>query len=188
MSVAVQNTEERILMRSERNPLSIPSDVKVVADGQNFTFSSSKGTLTYVVHSAVKCTIDGELISFELLNLKARPQVGTARARIQNIIKGLTIGFQKKLMLVGVGYKAKLEGSSKISLSLGKSHPDVYDVPSQVKVEMPNQTEIVLSSIDNVLLGQVAANIRALRSPEPYKGKGIRYDDEVITLKEVKKQ
>ena len=188
MSVAVQNTEERILMRAERNPLVVPSSVNVVAEGQTFTFSSSKGTLTFCVHPAVKCTLDDGKISFELVNLKAKSQVGTARKRIQNIILGLTEGFQKKLLLVGVGYKAKLEGTSKINLNLGKSHPDIYNVPSDVKIEMPNQTEIVLTSIDNVLLGQVAANIRSLRPPEPYKGKGIRYHDEVITVKEVKKQ
>lgn len=188
MSVVAQNTEERILMRAERNPISIPSDIKVVAEGQLLTFTSAKGSLSYSVHPAVNCTLDGDTISFELVNVKSKSQVGTTRARIQNIIVGLTIGFQKKLMLVGVGYKAKLEGSSKVVLNLGKSHPDVYEIPGAVKIEMPNQTEIVLSSIDNVLLGQVAANIRSLRPPEPYKGKGIRYHDETITLKEVKKQ
>ena len=188
MTHAEVNTEKRILMRAERNPLAIPEAVTVKTEGQTFTFSSSKGTLAYNVHRDVSCSIADGVISFELTNPKAKEQVGTTRKRIENILKGLTTGFEKKLLLVGVGYKAKLEGSSKINLSLGKSHPDIYNVPAAVSITMPNQTEIVLQSIDNVLLGQVAANIRALRPPEPYKGKGIRYSDESISLKEVKKQ
>ncbi|MEE3002757.1 MAG: 50S ribosomal protein L6 [Pseudomonadota bacterium] len=182
------NTEKRILMRAERNPLTIPEAVTVKVEGQTFSFSSTKGSMSYNLHPDVTFSITDGVISFTLTNPKSREQVGTARKRIENILKGLTVGFEKKLLLVGVGYKAKLEGSSKINLSLGKSHPDIYDVPAAVTVTMPNQTEIVLQSIDNVLLGQVAANIRSLRPPEPYKGKGIRYSDESISLKEVKKQ
>ena len=188
MALDAKNIEEKILMRAERNPVEIPEAITVVNEGSKYTFSSVKGSLTYDVHSDVLCEFKDKVMTFSLLNPKSRSQVGTAKARIINILEGITKGYEKKLLLVGVGYKAKLEGSNKLMLSLGKSHPDIYNIPEDVKISLPNQTEIILTSIDKVKLGQVAADIRSLRSPEPYKGKGIRYADEVISLKEVKKQ
>jgi large subunit ribosomal protein L6 len=180
--------ESRILMRAERTPLVIPEGVQVEQQGLQYTFTSSKGSLSYRVHTDVDCKIEGNAIHLSLLNLKSKSQVGTTRARFQNIIQGLTAGFEKKLLLVGVGYKANLEGASRLVLNLGKSHKDIYEIPAGISINLPNQTEIILAGIDKVQLGQVAADIRSLRPPEPYKGKGIRYSDEVISLKEVKKQ
>jgi len=188
MALDAKNVEERILMRAERNPVTIPEGITVANEGNKYTFSSAKGSLTYDVHADVLCSLKDNVISFSLVNVKSKSQVGTAKTRINNILEGITKGYEKKLLLVGVGYKAKLEGSNKLVLNLGKSHNDVYIVPADVKITLPNQTEINLTSIDKVRLGQVAADIRSLRSPEPYKGKGIRYADEVISLKEVKKQ
>ena len=187
MSVS-ENTVERVLMRAERTPLVVDEKVKVEVDGKKFTFTGPKGTLSYNVHNHVGCEFKEQAIVFSLLNIKSKSQLGTTKARMSNILEGVTKGFQKKLQLVGVGYKVKLEGSNKLVLNLGKSHPDTYTLPESVKVEVPSQTEILLTSIDKVVLGQVAAEIRAFRPPEPYKGKGVRYSDEVIILKEVKKQ
>lgn len=188
MSQDTVKMENRILTRAERTPLVVPEGVQIEQQGLQYTFTSSKGSLSYRVHADVGCKVEDNQIYFTLLNLKSKQQVGTARARIQNIIQGLTAGFEKKLLLVGVGYKAALEGSNRLVLSLGKSHKDIYEIPAGVSINLPNQTEIILTGMDKVQLGQVAADIRAFRSPEPYKGKGIRYSDEVISLKEVKKQ
>jgi large subunit ribosomal protein L6 len=112
---------------------------------------------------------------------------GTMRALVANMVNGVTKGFEKKLTLVGVGYKAQAQGA-KLNLSLGFSHPIVHDMPNGIKVETPTQTEIVIKGIDKQLVGQVAAEVRAYRSPEPYKGKGVRYADEVVVIKETKKK
>jgi large subunit ribosomal protein L6 len=112
---------------------------------------------------------------------------GTMRALVANMMSGVTKGFEKKLTLVGVGYKAQAQGA-KLNLSLGFSHPVVHDMPNGIKVETPTQTEIVIKGIDKQLVGQVAAEVRAYRSPEPYKGKGVRYADEVVVIKETKKK
>ena len=114
-------------------------------------------------------------------------QAGTARAIVNNMVTGVASGFEKKLTLIGVGYRAQVQGSS-VNLSLGFSHPVVYNLPQGVTAEAPSQTEIVLKSADRQLLGQVAAEIRALRPPEPYKGKGVRYSDEYVRRKEAKKK
>ena len=188
MSQDTVKMESRILTRAERTPVVIPEGVQVEQQGLQYTFTTNKGALSYRIHPDVGCKIEDNKIHLTLLNLKSKCQVGTTRARFQNIIQGLTAGFEKKLLLVGVGYKANLEGSSRLILNLGKSHKDIYEIPAGVSLTLPNQTEIILASVDKVLLGQVAADIRALRSTEPYKGKGIRYSDEVISLKEVKKQ
>lgn len=178
-----------VLMKPERNPVVIPSSVTVKQEGNSFTFSSSAGTLSYQVHEHVGVRQEEDKLYFSLLNPKFRCQVGTARTNISNIIIGLTEGYTKKLNLVGVGYKAKLEGAALV-LNLGKSHPDRYDIPKDVKITLPSQTEIELSSIDKQLLGLVAANIRSFRpaKDDPYKGKGVRDADKTIVLKEVKKK
>jgi large subunit ribosomal protein L6 len=109
------------------------------------------------------------------------------RALVNNMVTGVTKGFEKKLTLIGVGYKAQAQGS-KLNLSLGYSHPIVHEMPNGIKVETPTQTEIIIKGIDRQLVGQVAAEVRSYRSPEPYKGKGIRYSDEVVVIKETKKK
>ena len=118
---------------------------------------------------------------------EANAMSGTLRALVNNMVNGVTKGFEKKLSLVGVGYRAQAQGD-KLNLSLGFSHPVVHQMPAGVKVETPSQTEIVIKGVDKQKVGQTAAEIRAYRSPEPYKGKGVRYVDEVVTLKETKKK
>ena len=189
MTTSLKKDSSVILMNPDRNPVVIPSSVTVKQEGNKFTFSSSAGTLNYQVHHQIGVRQEEDKLYFSLLNPKFRCQVGTARTNIGNIIIGLTEGYNKKLNLVGVGYKAKLEGSV-LTLNLGKSHPDKYDIPKDVKITLPSQTEIQLSSIDKQLLGLVAANIRNFRpaKSDPYKGKGVRDADKVIVLKEVKKK
>lgn len=132
--------------------------------------------------------VDGQLTFVAANDTKqANAMSGTARALINNIVKGVTEGFEKKLQLIGVGYRAQAQGKT-LNLSLGFSHPVVYEMPEGVNVQTPSQTEIILSGADKQVVGQVAAEIRAFRSPEPYKGKGVRYANEVVVMKETKKK
>jgi large subunit ribosomal protein L6 len=117
----------------------------------------------------------------------ARAMSGTMRALVNNMVQGVSKGFERKLLLVGVGYRAQAQGD-KLNLSLGFSHPVVHQMPAGVKVETPTQTEVLIKGVDKQLVGQVAAEVRAYRQPEPYKGKGVRYADEVVSLKETKKK
>jgi large subunit ribosomal protein L6 len=163
--------------------------VQVTLVGQQLSIKGSKGALSMELHPNVEMVhVDAEL------RVKARDEskqsiahAGTARALANNIVVGVSEGFQKKLLLVGVGYRAQAQGN-KLNLSLGFSHPVVYDLPEVVTAETPTQTEIILKSINKQVLGQVAAEIRAYRPPEPYKGKGIRYADEKVVIKETKKK
>ncbi|HET9045521.1 MAG TPA: 50S ribosomal protein L6 [Casimicrobiaceae bacterium] len=136
---------------------------------------------------AVRIEKDGEQLVFKPASDEARALQGTLRALVANMVKGVTQGFEKKLTLVGVGYRAQAAGD-KINLSLGFSHPVVHSMPKGVKVATPQQTEIVVTGIDKQQVGQVAAEIRAYRPPEPYKGKGVRYADERVVIKETKKK
>ncbi|WP_294614746.1 50S ribosomal protein L6 [uncultured Gilliamella sp.] len=167
----------------------IPAGVEVKLSGQVITIKGKNGELTRSINNAV-------VINQEENNIKFAPrdghadawaQAGTARALINAMVIGVTEGFTKKLQLVGVGYRAQVKGST-IGLSLGYSHPIEHQLPKGVTAECPSQTEIVLKSADKQLIGQVAADIRAYRRPEPYKGKGVRYADEVVRTKEAKKK
>ncbi|NRA60162.1 MAG: 50S ribosomal protein L6, partial [Psychrobium sp.] len=147
------------------------------------------GTLTRVFNAAVALTVEDNAVKFGPTPGSADgwAQAGTARALVNNMIKGTTVGFEKKLTLVGVGYRAKASGN-KIDLQLGFSHPVSHVLPEGVTGETPSQTEIILKGVDNQAVNQVAAEIRAYRPPEPYKGKGVRYSDEVVRRKEAKKK
>ena len=177
------------MSRVAKSPVSLPDGVDVTLNGQNVSIKGKKGTLELEVHSSVEVKQDEKVLTFAPRSgsKEANSQAGTARALINNMVTGVSAGFEKKLQLVGVGYRAKASGST-LNLTLGFSHPVDYALPEGVKAETPSQTDIVLTSANKQLLGQVAAEIRAFRPPEPYKGKGVRYADEHIRRKEAKKK
>jgi large subunit ribosomal protein L6 len=177
------------MSRVAKNPVQLPSGVDVIIKGQNLTVKGGKGTLDLVINSNVLVTQEENVLTFAARDGGKQSQAltGTTRALVNNMVTGVSTGFERKLQLVGVGYRAKAAGNV-LNLSLGLSHPVDYEVPNGVSVETPTQTEIVLKSSDKQLLGQVAADIRAFRPPEPYKGKGVRYSDETVLRKEAKKK
>jgi len=177
------------MSRIAKYPVPLPKGVELnVASGQ----ISIKGPLGTIARSAdpnVEVKKDGEQIVFKALGNSnhANAMSGTMRALVANMVTGVTKGFERKLALVGVGFRAQAQGD-KLNLTLGFSHPVVHQMPKGVKVVTPTQTEIVITGVDKQLVGQVAAEVRAHRPPEPYKGKGVRYVNEVIVLKETKKK
>jgi large subunit ribosomal protein L6 len=177
------------MSRVAKNPIIVPKGAEISIAAGAISIKGPLGALTQTVHPAVKVAQnDGEL-TFEAMNesREANAMSGTMRALVSNMVNGVTKGFEKKLSLVGVGYRAQAQGD-KLSLSLGFSHPIVYRMPAGVKCETPTPTEIVIKGVDRQRVGQVAAEVRAFRSPEPYKGKGVRYVDEVVVIKETKKK
>ena len=177
------------MSRVAKSPVSLPDGVDVTLNGQSISIKGKKGTLELEVHTSVEVKQDENVLTFAPRSgsKEADAQAGTARALINNMVTGVSAGFEKKLQLVGVGYRAKASGST-LNLTLGFSHPVDYVLPEGVKAETPSQTDIVLTSANKQLLGQVAAEIRAFRPPEPYKGKGVRYADEHVRRKEAKKK
>ena len=172
-----------------KKPIELPTGVECKLEGQAISIKGSNGSFEYIIHDLVDIKQDENLLSFAAKNdeRKAWAMAGTMRQLTANMIIGVTVGFEKRLQLVGVGYRAKAEGS-KVNLTLGFSHPVVHEMPEGVTCETPSQTEIVLKGADKQKVGQVAAEIRAYRPPEPYKGKGVRYLDERIIRKEAKKK
>jgi len=177
------------MSRVAKSPVEVPAAVTVTLNGQSLSVKGSKGTLALQVHASVEVKHDNNVLTFAPRDgaKQSDALAGTTRALVNNMVRGVTQGFEKKLTLVGVGYRVKAEGNT-VNLSVGLSHPVNYTLPEGVTVETPSQTEIVLKGTDKQLLGQVAAEIRAYRQPEPYKGKGIRYSDEVVLRKEAKKK
>ncbi|NMG64563.1 50S ribosomal protein L6 [Azoarcus indigens] len=177
------------MSRVAKNPVAIPKGVEVTISAAEIAIKGPLGTLRQSIHPAVSVEKDGEAIVCKAKDGadNARAMSGTVRALVNNMVNGVTKGFERKLTLVGVGYRAQAQGD-KLNLSLGFSHPVVHQMPAGVKVETPSQTEVVIKGIDKQQVGQVAAEVRAYRSPEPYKGKGVRYSDEVVVLKETKKK
>lgn len=177
------------MSRIAKRGLSLPSGVEVKIDGQNLNIKGSKGVFDYTVHNDVEVAQEDNVLSFRPHNdvPGAWAQAGTTCAVMNNMMIGVSQGFEKKLQLVGVGYRAQAQGN-KVNLTLGFSHPVVHELPEGVTAETPSQTEIVLRGIDKQKVGQVAAEIRAYRPPEPYKGKGVKYADERIIRKEAKKK
>lgn len=178
-----------MLSRIAKTPLAIPSGVEVTINGSNVKVKGSLGLLEYTFNDTVEIVKDGSSI---VLNTKddtkfAKALSGTVHALLNNMITGVTKGFEKKLTILGVGYRAQAQGSN-LNLSLGFSHPVVVTAPEGIKLETPTQTEVLVKGIDKQLVGQCAANIRSYRPVEPYKGKGVRYADEVVVLKETKKK
>jgi len=177
------------MSRIAKNPVVLPKGVEVALTAGEITVKGPLGSLTHFILPAVKVEKEGEALVCGAIENQPNGSAmsGTMRALVGNMVTGVTKGFEKKLALVGVGYKAQAQGT-KLNLSLGFSHPIVHEMPNGIKVETPTQTEILIKGIDRQLVGQVAAEVRAYRSPEPYKGKGIRYADEVVTIKETKKK
>ena len=177
------------MSRVAKNPIPVPAGVEVNLSAATITIKGPQGTLTQSLTSHVSVQhADGKLQVIPTNDgTAANAMSGTTRALLANMVYGVSKGFERKLNLVGVGYRAQAQGN-KLSLSLGFSHPVEHLMPEGVKVETPTQTEILIKGSDKQKVGQVAADVRAYRSPEPYKGKGVRYADEVVSLKETKKK
>jgi len=171
-------------------PVAIPSGVELSQNGQELSVKGSKGQLQMNINSAVTMTLEDGQVGFapaDASNKKAEALTGTMKSLVNNMMTGVTQGFEKKLTLIGVGYRAKAQGN-KVDLSLGFSHPVAHELPEGVTAETPSQTEIIIRGIDKQQVGQTAADIRAYRPPEPYKGKGVRYTDEHVVRKDAKKK
>ena len=177
------------MSRVANSPVEIPKGVETNVSDTEILVKGSKGNLRLELHSSVAVARDGEILSISAKDgsRQANAMAGTFRSLINNMMQGVSVGFVKKLELQGVGYRAKAEGK-KINITVGYSHPINYQLPEGVSAETPSQTEIVISGADKQLVGQVAAEIRDFRPPEPYKGKGIRYADERVFRKEAKKK
>jgi large subunit ribosomal protein L6 len=177
------------MSRVAKNPIAVPAGVDVTLAAGEITVKGPLGTLKQRLHPSVSVEREGSELQCKALDgaVNANAMSGTTRALVNNMVTGVSKGFERKLNLVGVGYRAQAQGD-KLNLSLGFSHPVVHQMPAGIKVETPTQTEIVIKGVDKQVVGQVAAEIRAYRSPEPYKGKGVRYADEVVSLKETKKK
>ena len=177
------------MSRIAKNPVSVPKGVDLTLNGQELKAKGPKGELTLVVNDAISVKLEDDMLICAPQN-EGKPawaMAGTMRALINNIVLGVTNGFEKKLQLVGVGYRAQAKGNN-LNLTLGFSHPVDYPMPEGITIETPSQTEIIVKGVDKQKVGQVAAEIRAFRPPEPYKGKGVRYSDEHVARKEAKKK
>jgi large subunit ribosomal protein L6 len=170
-------------------PVTVPQGVDVSINNTQISVKGAGGTLSIAANALVKVVNEAGQVTFAPVDdsREANAMSGTLRQLVNNMVTGVTKGFEKKLTLVGVGYKAAAQGS-KLNLAVGYSHPVNIDMPEGIKVETPAPTEILIKGADRQRVGQVAAEIRAVRPPEPYKGKGIRYSDEKITIKETKKK
>ncbi|MBF6059054.1 MULTISPECIES: 50S ribosomal protein L6 [Thiomicrorhabdus] len=177
------------MSRIAKAPVTVPAGVEVMVNGSEVTVKSSKATLTKVFNDVVVINAsEGQVVCAPVEGAtNGWAQAGTVRSVINNMVIGVTEGFEKRLQLVGVGYRAKAAGNT-VDLTLGFSHPVVHQLPEGVTAETPTQTEIVVKGADKQAVGQVAAEIRAYRPPEPYKGKGVKYADERILRKEAKKK
>ena len=177
------------MSRVAKNPIVVPSGVEITLAASEISVKGPMGSMKQTLSSDVSVVREGDTLLCKAQNgtKQANAMSGTLRALLANMVHGVTKGFERKLTLVGVGYRAQAAGDT-LNLTLGFSHPVSYKMPDGVKVETPSQTEIVLKSSSKQKVGQVAAEIRAFREPEPYKGKGVRYSDEVVILKETKKK
>ncbi len=177
------------MSRVGKMPIAVPQGVDVKISAEAITVKGGNGTLSLPANGLVTVTQDGATLKVAPVNdtAAANAMSGTFRALLANTINGVSKGFEKKLTLVGVGFRAQAQGQ-KLNLQIGFSHPVVKDMPAGIKVETPSQTEILIKGADRQVVGQIAAEVRAFRPPEPYKGKGIRYADERVVLKETKKK
>jgi len=177
------------MSRVAKNPITIPKGVEVTLGEHEISVKGSKGTLTTKRNPLVDIKVEnGQIVVEDDRSDRIKNSMGgTIRANLANMVFGVSTGYERKLVLVGVGYRAQSKGTT-LSLSLGFSHPLDYEPPAGITIETPSQTEILIKGCNKQVVGQVAANIRAYRPPEPYKGKGVKYSDEVIILKEAKKK
>ncbi len=174
------------MSRIAKSPISIPSGVEFSESNGQVRVKGSKGSLEMTLHPAVKLTFEDGVVTVSPDRDEHMAMAGTMRALINNMVEGVTNPFERKLALVGVGYRAAIQGKT-LNLQLGFSHPVDFPIPEGISVECPSQTEVIIRGIDKQQVGQVAAEIRAFRPPEPYKGKGVRYADERVVMKEAKK-
>jgi len=177
------------MSRIAKNPITLPAGVELKLQGSEVSVKGPKGLLTLNVNPAVTADVTDSVftVQWDQSNKKATALAGTTRANVANMVVGVTNGFEKKLTLVGVGYRAQVKGKV-LNLSLGFSHPIEYAMPEGIVIEATSQTELVVKGIDKQQVGQVSADIRAYRPPEPYKGKGVKYADEHIVRKDAKKK
>lgn len=177
------------MSRIANSPVNLPTGVDVKIDGNELTVKGAKGSLSLSIKSEINVEQEGKVLKFstQKKDKQSVALAGTTRALVSNMVTGVSEGFEKKLQLNGVGYRAKATGNS-LNLTLGFSHPVDYQLPEGVTAETPTQTEIILKCNDKQLLGQAAAEVRAFRPPEPYKGKGVRYADEYVRRKDAKKK
>jgi large subunit ribosomal protein L6 len=177
------------MSRIAKYPIAVPKGVDIQISGSSISVKGPLGSIARSAHPSVEVKREGEQLVCKALgnSREANAMSGTMRALVANMVNGVTKGFERRLALVGVGYRAQAQGD-RLNLSLGFSHPVVHQMPKGVKVATPTQTEIVITGVDKQLVGQVAAEVRAHRPPEPYKGKGVRYLNEAIVLKETKKK
>lgn len=177
------------MSRVAKNPIAVPAGVEVKLADNAISVKGPLGSMTQPLTNLVSVSLgEGQLqVAASSESKQSRAMSGTTRALLANMVLGVSTGFVRKLTLVGVGYRAQAQGD-KLNLTLGFSHPVVHDMPEGVKVETPTQTEILIRGVDKQKVGQVAADVRAYRKPEPYKGKGVRYVDEVVVIKETKKK
>jgi large subunit ribosomal protein L6 len=177
------------MSRVGKMPIAVPQGVDVQITAEQITVKGALGTLTRPQSPLAAVVLDGAELKVAPANdsTAANAMSGTVRALVNNMVNGVSKGFEKKLTLVGVGFRAQAAGQ-KLNLSIGFSHPVVKDMPAGIKVECPTQTEVLIKGVDRQAVGQIAAEVRAFRPPEPYKGKGIRYADERVVLKETKKK
>jgi len=176
------------MSRVANNPITLPKGVDVTL-GSAIAVKGPLGSLRQAMSSHVSVALNDGVLTFAPVgaSIQANAMAGTLRALVNNMVQGVSKGFEKKLTLVGVGYRAQAQGDA-LNLTLGFSHPVVHKMPAGIKVETPSQTEIVIKGVDRQAVRQVAADVRAYRPPEPYKGKGVRYSDEVVIKKETKKK
>jgi large subunit ribosomal protein L6 len=177
------------MSRVAKNPVVIPAKVEVALTANSIDVSGPLGKVSHFLTSDVTISREGDSLQVAAANdsQQSRAMSGTMRALLANMVHGVSQGFSRKLNLIGVGYKAQAQGAA-LNLDLGYSHPISHKMPAGITVETPTQTEIVIKGVDKQVVGQVAAQIRAYRKPEPYKGKGVRYSDEVVIIKETKKK
>lgn len=176
------------MSRVARAPISLPKGVEVKLNGETVEVKSGGNALSMPLPADIKLNIEADTVSVAEESIVANTAMcGTVRANLNNMVTGVSKGFEKKLTLIGVGYRAQAQGK-KLNLTLGFSHPVEYAVPEGITIETPSQTEIVVKGANKQVVGQVAAEIRAYRPPEPYKGKGVRYHDERVVMKEAKKK
>ena len=177
------------MSRVAKNPVAVPAGVEITLSPNLISVKGPLGVLMQAANENVLISKDGDALQFAPVDdsIRANAMAGTMRALLANMVLGVTKGFEKKLLLVGVGYRAQAAGDT-LNLTLGYSHPVAHKMPAGIKVETPTQTEILIKGMDRQKVGQVAADVRAYRRPEPYKGKGVRYSDEVVVIKETKKK
>ena len=177
------------MSRIASSPVEIPKGVEVNLSGKELSIKGGKGQMNLTIHELVEISQEDSVLKFAgaQAGKKSVALAGTFRSLVNNMVVGVSTGFQKELLLQGVGYRAQMQGKS-LNLTLGFSHPVVYTIPDGIEIETPSQTQIVVKGVDKQKVGQVSAEIRAFRPPEPYKGKGVRYADEYVKRKEAKKK